>query len=210
MTKSAHTATRELAAGLRRQAVRAGTSTPAVRGASWHRAVVDTVQSTGTVTTTDGVVALRAEAYQAPASGDIIRVSISANGAAVAEGRLAAATAPTGAWTPIPLASGFTTPHTGLASAQYRVITVAGQGRVELQGGIDATTAVIAQTSWSTAMPVAARPPFIRTVVCRRNYSATSIGAIAVEISTAGIFSVFGSNPPSTTWFALDGAYYDL
>ncbi|WP_405944762.1 hypothetical protein [Streptomyces sp. NBC_00932] len=208
--KSAHTGVREMAAALKRQVVKTGSTTASVRGSDWHRAVVAAVGIDGTITTADGIVALRDERYQAPAVGDIIRVSISSSGSCAALGRLAGTTAPTGAWTPIPLASGFTTPHSGMAAAQYRVITVAGQGRVELQGGVDATTAVTTQTSWSIALPAAARPGVLRTFVGRRNYGATTVGAIAIEISTGGVLSVFGSNPPTTTWFALDGSYYDL
>ncbi|MFF3998511.1 hypothetical protein ACFYX8_35045 [Streptomyces cyaneofuscatus] len=168
------------------------------------------VGSTGTITTADGVIALRDERYQAPAVGDVIRVTISPSGAAVAEGRMVAATAPTGQWTAIPLAAGFTTPHSGSGSARYRVVTVAGQDRVELQGSVDPPSAIAAQTAWSTALPAGARPPVLRSFVGRRQYTATSIGVIAFEVTVAGILLVFGSATPTTTWFSVDGCYYDL
>lgn len=89
--KSPYAAALGFVGEMRRQTVKTGASTPSVRGSNWHRAVVATVGSDGTVTTTDGIVALRTESYHAPLVGDIIRVSISSTGSCVAEGRMATA-----------------------------------------------------------------------------------------------------------------------
>lgn len=210
MTASSHTAARTLAGALRRQILQTGSNTPSVRGADWHRAVVNTVGTNGTITTTDGVVALRAETYQAPVVGDIIRISISSSGAAVAEGRLAAATAPNSAWTALTPASGFTAGQGSLDVAQCRVINAWGQLRVELRGAFTATTALTTTTTVTT-LPTAARPSGVRTFPVARNYSADTKGTVRVEVSTAGVLQVYASPSPSTTsWLCLDSCYYEL
>jgi hypothetical protein len=193
-----------------RKSRRTGEQAPSVRRSDWHTAVVTAVNANGTVTA-DGLDWRRAETYQAPAVADLIVVSQSGSGNLIAHGRLAGTTAANGAWTNIPLAGGFTTPHTVFGAAQYRIVTAYGSTRVELRGTADATTPVTTQTSFSTALPTAARPSVQRTWVGRRNYNVESKGAIAMEISTGGVMSVFGSADPSDTeWFALDGCYYDL
>ncbi|NUP15397.1 MAG: hypothetical protein HOZ81_04695 [Streptomyces sp.] len=210
MSKSGHAANRELGAALQRAARRAGEKAPSVRGSDWWTATVTAVNADGTITA-DGLDYRRMETYQAPAVGDLIAVTQSSNGNLLASGRTASSTAPNGAWTNIPLAAGFTTPHGAFGTAQYRLITAHGTPRVELRGAIDATTAVTTQANFSTALPAAARPSVTRTWIGRRQYSADTKGAIAMEIQTSGIMSVFGSASPNTTsWFALDGCYYDL
>ncbi|MFF0736915.1 hypothetical protein ACFYVK_35540 [Streptomyces chartreusis] len=208
--KSGHSTTRDLKQALQLQARRAGEQAPSVRGSDWRTAVVTAVNADGTVEA-DGFDWRRAETYQAPAAGDLIVVSQSGNGNLIAHGRMAGTTAPNGAWTSIPLASGFTTPHTVFGTAQYRIVTAYGSTRVELRGSVDATASVTTQTSFSTALPAAARPSVTRTWIGRRNYSADTKGVAAMEIQTSGVMSVFGSASPSQTdWFALDGCHYDL
>lgn len=210
MSRSGHGINRDLVAAVDRKARRAGEQAPSVRGSDWHTAVVTAVNTDGTVVA-DGLTWRRAETYQAPAVADLIVVSQSSSGNLIAHGRLAGTTAPNGAWTNIPLASGFTTPHTVFGTAQYRIVTAYGSTRVELRGSADATSSVTAQTSFSTALPTAARPSVTRTWVGRRNYSADTKGVIAMEIQASGVMSVFGSaSPNQTDWFALDGCYYDL
>ncbi|WP_406325778.1 hypothetical protein OG784_12730 [Streptomyces sp. NBC_01617] len=209
--KSGQAATQALAAALKRHAAQVGKTTPAVRGSDWYRAVVATVGTDGTVTTTDGIVALRDEAYQAPAVGDIIRVTVSSAGAAVALGRYAGATAPNGAWTDIPLLAGFTTPSGIFGPAQYRIVTVAGSVRVEMRGSVACSPSVSTQTPFSSALPAAARPAYGRTWAVRRQISSDTKGVTAVEVSTGGVLQVHGlTTVNATTWFALDGSYYDL
>ncbi|MFD7861877.1 hypothetical protein [Streptomyces sp. NPDC059783] len=208
---SSHSTVRQLAGALRRQNADAAASSAAVRGSDWFRAVVGTVGTDGTITTTDGVVALRTETYQAPVVGDIIRVTVSSAGAAVALGRYAGTTASNGGWTSIPLLSGFTTPNGAFGPAQYRIVTVAGSGRVELRGSVVCTSAVTTQTPFSSALPVAARPPYARGWTVRRQLTADTKGVTGCEVSAAGVLQIHGlAAPNSTTWFGLDSSYYDL
>lgn len=207
---SAHSINRDLVAAVDRKARRVGEQAPSVRGSDWRTAIVTTVNADGTVEA-DGLTWRRAEAYQSPAVGDVIVVSQSSNGNLIAEGRLAGTTAPNGAWTSLPLLAGFTTPQAaGFGVAQYRILTVYGTDRVELRGTAACTTALTAQTNVTSALPAGARPAVTRRLVLGRNYSATALGAIAGEMSTAGVLSVFGSTSPTTSWFSLDGCYYDL
>lgn len=200
-----------VASALRWQTAQVGTTTPAVRGSDWYRAQVAAVGTDGTITTTDGVIALRDEAYQAPAVGDIIRVTVSSAGAAVALGRYAGSTASDGAWTNIPLLTGFTTPYAIFGPAQYRLITVAGSGRVELRGAVGCSPAVTTQTAFSSALPVAARPAYTRTWTVRRQETSDTKGVTGAEVSAAGVLQIHGLTAPNTTtWFALDATYYDL
>lgn len=207
---SSHSTSRQLAGALKRQAQRTGEQAPSVRGSDWTTAVVTAVGTDGTVTA-GGLRWRRMDTYQAPAVGDLIAVTQSANGNLLAWGRTAGATDPAGAWTDLPLLGGFTTPQAaGFGDAEYRTLTVYGTARVELRGTAACTTALTAQTNVTSALPAAARPTVTRRLVLGRNYSATALGAIAAEISPAGVLSVFGSATPTTTWFSLDGCYYDL
>lgn len=80
---------RELSSALRRQARRVGERTPSVRGGDWRLATVTTVNSNGTIVTTDGITARRLQSYQAPAVGDVIRIDQSSSGNWLAVGRTA-------------------------------------------------------------------------------------------------------------------------
>ena len=78
----------DLAAAVRRRAVQAALDEPSVTGSDWRQATVDTVQTT-TVTTTDGIIARRMEAYARPAAGDLIAITSASSGSWLAWGRLA-------------------------------------------------------------------------------------------------------------------------
>lgn len=79
-----------LADELARQAASIGASTPEIRGGDWRLATVATVGASGTVTTTDGVVARRLESYLNPVVGDLIRIDASSSGDWTTPGRTAA------------------------------------------------------------------------------------------------------------------------
>jgi hypothetical protein len=110
---------RDLAAGLRRHAVRSGRDEPTVAGADWRMATVSTVSATGTVTTTDGITARRAAVYEAPQPGDRIKLARSSSGSWVAEGRLT----PTSGdgWTEPALTSPWSNFGSGYQGARYRL-----------------------------------------------------------------------------------------
>lgn len=202
---------RDLVAAFRATAKRTGERAPSVRGADWRLATVTAVNTDGTVEVDSAMDVRRMDTYQAPIVGDVIVICQAGSGNWITFGRTAAATAPNGAWTSIPLASGFTSTHTVFGPAEYRIVTAYGGTRVELRGSVDCTTSVTAQTNFSTALPAAACPSVTRTWSGRRNYSVDTKGIAVMEIQTTGVMSVFGSASPSQTdWFALDRCYYDL
>lgn len=89
MTRSAHSTNRDLGAALKRQAQRAGTQTPAVRGSDWRLATVTAVNGDGTVEV-DGSFDVRCLAsYATPAVDDVIVISQSSSGNWIALGPLA-------------------------------------------------------------------------------------------------------------------------
>lgn len=202
---------RDLVAALRAQAKRTGEESPSVRGSDWRLATVTAVNTDGTVQVDTAMNVRRMDTYQAPAVNDVVVICQSSSGNWITFGRTAGAADPVGAWTSIPLASGFTSTHTVFGPAQYRIVTAYGSTRVELRGSVDCTSSVTTQTSFSTALPAAARPAVQRTWVGRRNYSVDTKGVVPMEISTGGVMNVFGSASPSQTdWFALDGCHYYL
>lgn len=224
ISASAQASTQSLAAALRRQAVQAGTTTPAVRGSDWYRAVVATVGTDGTVTTTDGIVARRDEAYQAPAIADIIRVTVSSAGAAVALGRYAGATAPNGAWTTPALATGFAHNGNGNGNAQYRCVTVAGSTFMQWRGGITVTYVSNAIQNGgallSAALAASLRPAVTRSLTAPCSANGSSSLSVKVDATTDGQVRIVGTTSASTdtyatpvirpAWVALNGLQYTL
>ncbi|WP_053801278.1 hypothetical protein [Streptomyces rimosus] len=120
----------DLADALQQQAIQAGATSPAVRGADWRLAVVATVGTDGTVTTTDGIIVRRMATYLTPAVGDTVVISISSSGNWLAHGRTASATT-AGTWQPLTLSGGWTTYGTPYWTPSYRVN---GDGTVSLSG----------------------------------------------------------------------------
>lgn len=88
---------KSLADAVRQQAVDAGSQTPSVRGSDWRLAVVATVGSDGTITTTDGIIARRMETYLDPAAADLVVITVSGAGNWVCWGRLGSGSG--SAWT---------------------------------------------------------------------------------------------------------------
>lgn len=86
-----------LADALRQETIRVGATTATVRGGDGRLAVVQTVGSDGTITTTDGIIARRLEGYRNPTVGDLIVLVCFSSGVWIAVDRIAT-TAGT-AWT---------------------------------------------------------------------------------------------------------------
>lgn len=89
MTKSAHSANRELGAALKRAAQRTGEQTPAVRGADWRLATVTAVLGGGLVEVDEAMDVRRLASYTAPTVDDVIVISQSSSGNWIALGPLA-------------------------------------------------------------------------------------------------------------------------
>ena len=79
------------------EARRASAADRAIRGADWRHAVVATVGSDGTITSTDGIVARRMEPYVGAKVGDVVVITVSGSGNWVCWGRFASGAG--SAWT---------------------------------------------------------------------------------------------------------------
>ena len=77
---------------------RAAAADNAIRGADWRHAVVATVGSDGTITTSDGIVARRMEPYVGAKVGDVVVITVSQAGGWACWGRFASGSGST--WTP--------------------------------------------------------------------------------------------------------------
>lgn len=89
MTRSGHSANRDLGAALKRAAQRAGEQTPAVRGSDWRLATVTALPGGGLVTVDGDMDVRRLASYTAPAVDDVIVISQSSSGNWIALGPLA-------------------------------------------------------------------------------------------------------------------------
>lgn len=192
----------DLADALQQQAIQAGANAPAVRGADWRLAVVVTVGTDGTVTTTDGIIARRMATYLTPAASDTIVVSISSSGNWLAHGRTAPATT-AGTWQPLTLSGGWTVYGTPYWTPSYRIN---GDGTVSLSGLAKAPASALQPQTLCT-LPAAIVP--------------TSKARFATEVAN-GVHGVIDVNTSGTgtlqiqdysgnaTWAALDVVRYRL
>lgn len=204
MTASAHSQVRQLASALKQQAVDVGSTTSSVRGADFRMATVASVAADGTIATTDGITARRAEAYQAPAATDIIVLECSGSGSWIAIGRLASTTAPTGEWVTPTLAAGYTA-LTG--TPMYRRVVIAGQIFIQWQGGIQWTTSGTPPSTGqflAAALPVAYRPTTQRTMAIGAGGAIVKLDAYAT-----GVMQIINTTAGGlTTWASLNGVQY--
>lgn len=198
--KSSHATTREMAGALKRQAVRAGAATPAVRGADWAGAVVTTVHADGTVDAGDLERVRCMDTYTQPTVGDLIYVTQSSSGNWLAWGR-PATTGQT--WTALTLAGGFQNPGHGWTAAYLRE-----GSRIWLRGRIGATTGTIADGATLCTLPAEIRPGVAAAWAVTRDASATP-ATIRVEITAAGLLRTFQSTA-LPTWVGLDGITYTI
>lgn len=139
----------QLADALRQQAVQAGAATPAVRGADWRLAVVQTVNADGTILTTDGITARRMETYVGAAATDLIVITQSGNGNWLAWGRGSTGAFAVGETKDVrkPSLTGRTN-NTLLADPHLTVDVVPGEYRVDATIFYDADNAADLKLGW--------------------------------------------------------------
>lgn len=188
-----------LADAIRQQAVQAGQDSPQVRGADWRTAIVATVGTDGTVTTSDGIVARRLESYTGPTVGDRIIVTISGNGNWLACGRTA--TGGDTVWTIPSLTTGYTHDGNGNGTLQYRTINRGGR-YIEFRGGVNVPASVGMGASAIFVLPAAARPTFRRSIPVAKNGE-----AYKVDINTNGNVSLVSGPGSAWSWVAINGTY---
>lgn len=189
-----------LADALRRQAAQVGADSPAVRGSDWRQAIVSTVGTDGTVTTSDGITARRMATYVTPTAGETIVVSISSSGNWLAHGRIAATTT-AGTWQTLTLSGGWTAFGSPYWTPSYRIN---GDGTVSLSGLAKAPASAATPQTLCT-LPAAIAP------TSKSRFStevANGIhGALDINITGAVQIQDYAGN---AGWAALDGVQYRL
>ncbi|MFB7647121.1 hypothetical protein ACFC0S_16715 [Streptomyces sp. NPDC056084] len=200
MSSSRQAVASALTDALFQQAQAAGMATPAVHGADWRLAVVATVNTDGTVVTTDGITVRRSDMYVTPTVGDTIAITISGAGNWLTNGRIAPATT-AGTWQNITFSGTWSAWGSPYFTPAYRIN---GDGTVSLCGLAKAPASTTG-ASTITNLPLAARPAF----KCR----------FATEVNTGvfGVIDVFPSGDVqindysgSASWAALDAARFRL
>ncbi|WP_328313078.1 hypothetical protein OG432_24365 [Streptomyces sp. NBC_00442] len=196
MTTSRQAVVAGLSDALFQQAQAAGATTPAVRGADWRLAVVATVNTDGTIITTDGITVRRSDMYATPTVGDTIVVTVSSAGNWFTSGRIAPTTT-AGTWQPLTFSGTWSAWGSPYYSPAYRIN---GDGTVSLCG-LAKAPASTTSASVIANLPAAARP----VSKCR----------FATEINTS-LFAVLDIFPSgdiqisdftgTASWAALDVA----
>lgn len=197
---SVQQAANDLADTLYAQVRQASDQDPGVRGADWRLATVASIQSTGTVTTTDNVVARRTDLYVTPVVGDTIILTVSGIGNWLAIGRVAPSTT-AGTWQALTYNgtwSAWGAPH---YSPAYRIN---GDGTVSLSGLAKAPGSTTG-TSTIATLPAAARPAFKARFTTIVNPGVNG----ALDVNTDGTVQITDYSG-TAIWATLDGATFRL
>ncbi|WP_411102434.1 hypothetical protein [Streptomyces sp. cmx-4-9] len=169
---------------------------PSIRGADWRMAVVATIQTaTGTITTTDGIIARRTDLYVTPVVGDTIILTVSGVGNWLAVCRMAPVST-AGTWQALTYSGTWSAWGSPYYSPAYRIN---GDGTVSLCGMARAPASTTG-TSTIATLPAAARPAQgvrLGTIV-----NSSVISALLVNADgTIQIADYTGT----ALWAALDG-----
>ncbi|MFD0078241.1 hypothetical protein ACFVIY_38070 [Streptomyces sp. NPDC127166] len=148
----------QLSAAVHEQAVYAGRSTPEVRGADWRLATVQTVNTDGTITTTDGITARRMDSYQGPKLGDQVVITVSGAGGWVCWGRVGTGAGGWTSYTPTFSASGGgAAPGNAVVDAEYILTGDKCELRISFVAG-STTTFGTGGLRWGLPFPAATLP----------------------------------------------------
>lgn len=178
-------------------AVQAGASSPEVRGANWRLATIATVNSDGTLVTTDGITARRMESYPIPAVNDVVVIDISGAGNWICRGRWSTGA---DAWTLLTVGTGWTAgsspdlPPSGRRKPD---------GTIELRGLVRMNSA----TPPSTALTL----PAVLIPGANKNMIAVSSYGIAYLQATSGGSITHASRSgalATSAWVSLDGVSF--
>lgn len=197
---SVQQAAADLADVLARQVRQASDQDPSIRGADWRLAVVASIQTTGTVTTADSIVARRTDLYVTPVVGDTIVLTVSGNGNWLALGRVAPSTT-AGTWQALTYNgtwSAWGAPHYPPA---YRIN---GDGTVSLSGLAKAPGSTTG-TSTIATLPAAARPALKARFSTIVNPGVNG----ALDVNTDGTIQITDYTG-TAIWATLDGATFRL
>lgn len=125
----------------------------------------------------------------------------------------------TSAWTNVPLAAGYSHNGNSNGTFQYRVVNLFGEKTVMLQGAVNATYSGTAIANdgvlTSVALPSAARPASLRTVVVPCSDVSSVRITLKLDARSDGHLQIYGTGtgadgttkPP---WIGFNGVFYSL
>ncbi|MFE4857391.1 hypothetical protein [Streptomyces sp. NPDC056670] len=200
MTTSRQAVTSALTDALFQQAQSAGSASPTVRGADWRLAVVATVNSDGTVVTTDGITVRRSDMYVTPTVGDTIAVTISGSGNWLTNGRIAPAST-AGTWQNLTFSGTWSAWGSPYFTPAYRIN---GDGTVSLCGLAKAPASTTGLSTIAN-LPAAARPASKARFVTEVN---TNVYAV-LDVLASGDIQV-SDYTGTASWTSLDVARFRL
>lgn len=178
-------------------AVQAGATSPEVRGANWRLAVVSTVNSDGTIITSDGITVRRMESYPIPAVNDTVIIDVSGAGNWICRGRWSTGT---DAWTLLTVGTGWTagsSPDLPPAGRRKPDGTIELRGLVRMNSGTPPSTAL--------TLPAGLTPGANKNMIAVSSYGiaylqATSGGSVT-HASRSGALA-------TSAWVSLDGVSF--
>jgi hypothetical protein len=196
-SQSQHAVAVAFANAVQGAAVQAGATSPEVRGANWRLATVATVNTDGTIVTSDGITVRRMESYPVPAVTDIVIIDVSGAGNWICRGRWSTGA---DAWTLLTVGTGWTAgsspdiPPSGRRKPD---------GTIELRGLVRMNSA----TPPSTALTL----PAGLIPTANKNMIAVSSYGIAYLQATSGGSITHASRSGSlatSAWVSLDGVNF--
>ncbi|MFF0277440.1 hypothetical protein [Streptomyces sp. NPDC004330] len=205
---------------------RAAAADRAVRGSDWRHAVVATVGSDGTITTTDGIVARRMEPYVGAKVGDVVVITVSSAGGWACWGRFASGSG--SAWTPyaatFAASGGGAAIGNGLLDAEYtlngdectlRISFVAGStttfGSGGLRWGLPFTSAALPNASmfWAGSGMCSDAGLAYYSGICRISGSQNYLVGISPTTATGSAATEWRAATPFT-WANTDYASFGV
>lgn len=127
-------------------------------------------------------------------------------------------------WSTVSMASGYAHNGNTNGNVQYRVVNLFGEISVMLQGGLDLSSAYTGSPSNivnggicnSVALPAAARPGGLRSVVAACSQVNSFSNSLKIDAQPDGYLRIVGTTPSNATnriqptWVSLNGLFYSL
>lgn len=119
------------------------------------------------------------------------------------------------AWTTIALSSGWSQNGNSQGTFQYRIVNLFGEDSIMFRGGIGRSsypgTIPANFTINNTALPAAARPSTLRTIVVPCSDVASDRITLKLDITTGGQLILYGiSNTAKPPWIGFNGCFASL
>ncbi|MBB1253163.1 hypothetical protein H3146_07235 [Streptomyces sp. OF3] len=118
-------------------------------------------------------------------------------------------------WTTIGLVSGYSHNGNSNGTLQYRRINLFGEPSIQLKGALNVTYSPgipNSGTFTASALPVAARPSSLRTVVIPCSDVTSDRITLKLDAQTSGHLRIYGTNSTNNRppWIGFNGVFYSL